>query len=320
MEGEAERVTSGVNAHSISFSRDRKLLAYSSLLFRANIWSIPIPDADVASVTDAQQVTFGSEKTEKLGVSPDGQWLAYDSDRNGNADVWKIRIAGGEPEQVTRSSANEFVNEWSPDGREILYQTIRGATGRDIMVVTFDGTRTATIVSTPEDEQHGTWSPDGNRLAFVRGRSEQYRLFVTWRAGKDAAWAAERQLTSDTGIDPKWSHDGKQIAFTRRSEVWLISPDGSNERPLVTRLTADGTIVQYAIWSPDDKTIYVKASDNERRASIWAVPAAGGTPRLLLRFDDPSRPSLRREFATDGMRFFFTIAQDESDVWIAEVQ
>jgi len=49
------------------------------------------------------------------------------------------------------------------------------------------------------------------------------------------------------------------------------------------------------------------------------VPVEGGSPRLLVRFDDPQRPSLRREFATDGVRFFFTIAQDESDVWIAQV-
>jgi serine/threonine-protein kinase len=320
MEGDPERVTSGLNAHSISFSRDRKLLAYSSLLFRANIWSIPIPDKSVASITEARQVTFGSEKTEKIEVSPDGQWLAYDSDRNGNADVWKLRIAGGDPEPVTRDAANEFINDWSPDGREILFQTTRGDTGRDIKAVTLDGTRTVTILSTPEDEQHGTWSPDGNRIAFVRGRSEHYRLFVTRRASRDAAWAAERQLTSELAIDPKWSHDGKQIMFTRRGEVWLISPEGANERALVTPSTAGNVLAQYAIWSRDDRTIYLKASDDERRASIWAVPAAGGTPRLLVRFDDPSRPSLRREFATDGVRFFFTIAQDESDVWIAEVR
>jgi len=41
---------------------------------------------------------------------------------------------------------------------------------------------------------------------------------------------------------------------------------------------------------------------------------------LLVRFDDPQKPSLRREFATDGVRFFFTIAQDESDIWVAEVK
>jgi Tol biopolymer transport system component len=319
MEGEPERITSGLSAHSISFSRDRTLLAYSSLMFRANIWSIPIPNKHVVSIAEARQLTFGSEKTEKLEVSPDGQWLAYDSDRSGNADVWKVRIAGGDPEQVTRDAANEFVNDWAPDASEILYQTTRGDTGRDIKTVTLDGTRTTSIVATPEDEQHGTWSPDGNGIAFVRGRSEHYRLFVMRRAGRDSAWTAPRQLTSELAIDPKWSYDGKQIAFTRRGEVWLISPDGINERALTTP-SAASALAQYAIWSPDDKTIYFKAADGERRASIWAVPAAGGAPRLLVRFDDPLRPSLRREFATDGLKFFFTIAQDESDVWIAQVR
>jgi hypothetical protein len=37
----------------------------------------------------------------------------------------------------------------------------------------------------------------------------------------------------------------------------------------------------------------------------------------MVRFDDPRRPSRRREFATDGARFFFTITQDEGDIWVA---
>jgi hypothetical protein len=39
----------------------------------------------------------------------------------------------------------------------------------------------------------------------------------------------------------------------------------------------------------------------------------------MLRFDDPSRRSLRREFATDGRRFYFTIARDTSDIWAMEL-
>jgi hypothetical protein len=49
------------------------------------------------------------------------------------------------------------------------------------------------------------------------------------------------------------------------------------------------------------------------------VPVDGGQPRLLVTFDDPSRRSLRREFATDGRRFYFTIANDESDLWTMEL-
>jgi Tol biopolymer transport system component len=75
----------------------------------------------------------------------------------------------------------------------------------------------------------------------------------------------------------------------------------------------------YPIWSPHGRTIYYRAYDSDRLSSIWAVDVDGGTPRLLVRFDDPSRRSLRREFATDGRRFYFTIARDESDIRALEL-
>lgn len=45
----------------------------------------------------------------------------------------------------------------------------------------------------------------------------------------------------------------------------------------------------------------------------------GGIPRLLVRFDDPTRPSSRAEFATDGKRFYFTVQERESDIWRMEL-
>ena len=262
-------MTSGLNAHTISFSSDGKLLAYSSLLFRANIWSLPILRQGVASVKDATQVTFGSEKTEKVVVSRDGQWLVYDSDRGGNADVWKLRIAGGEPEQVTRDPGTEFVNDWSPDGLEILFHTIRSATNRDVMTVTPDGTRTAVVMATAAEEQHGSWSPDGNSVAFSGGQSagDTYDVFVTSRADKDSPWEAPRQLTTDTGVDAKWSPDGRHIAYIRRGEVRLMSADGRDNHVLVARSTADQPVAQYAIWSRDSRTIYFKGTDVEHKVA-----------------------------------------------------
>ena len=76
----------------------------------------------------------------------------------------------------------------------------------------------------------------------------------------------------------------------------------------------------YPVWSPDSQTIYYKAYDRDRHSTIWSVPSAGGTPRLLVRFDDPSRRSLRRELATDGKRFYFSVARDEADIWAMELR
>ena len=72
-------------------------------------------------------------------------------------------------------------------------------------------------------------------------------------------------------------------------------------------------------WGPDSKTILFKAFDEEGRSSIWSAAAVGGTPRPLVRFDDPTRPSSRPEFASDGKRLYFTIGQRQSDVWTVEL-
>ena len=99
----------------------------------------------------------------------------------------------------------------------------------------------------------------------------------------------------------------------------VIGRDGGDDRVIATTSTAAQARPQYAIWSRDGQTIYFKTIDPENRAGIWAVPADGGTPQLMVRLDDPQRPSLRREFATDGTRFFLTVARDQGDIWVAEV-
>ena len=63
---------------------------------------------------------------------------------------------------------------------------------------------------------------------------------------------------------------------------------------------------------------YFKSHDAEGRASLWSV-TAGGRPRLLVRFPDLNRPSNRPDFAADGKRFYFTLEDRESDVFVAEV-
>jgi serine/threonine protein kinase len=49
------------------------------------------------------------------------------------------------------------------------------------------------------------------------------------------------------------------------------------------------------------------------------VPAGGGTPRQLVRFDDPARQSTRTEWATDGRQFYFSLGDPQSDIFIAEL-
>jgi TolB protein len=317
-DGEPERISSGLNAHGISVSRDGRLLVYSSYTQRANIWSVDIPGDRVASVREARQVTFGNEKIEKLTVSWDGRWLAYDSDRNGQADVWKVPLAGGTPEQVTRGPNNEFVNDWSPDGGEIVYHSMSQGGQRDVMVVSADGMKTEPVATSAAEEQHAAWGPDGNSIIFDLSTGvATNELFVSRRARRGEPWQPPRRLVTGSS-DPKWSRDGRLIAYCSGGALLVIAPDGTGRRVIVPAASGQPQ-PSYPIWSHDSRTIYYKAYDAQLQTSIWAVAIDGSRPRLLVTFDDPMRRSLRREFATDGRRFYFTIANDESDLWAMQL-
>src|SRR5215831_7096881 len=57
--------------------------------------------------------------------SPDGNWIAFSSNRDGNYDVYVIPAAGGKPKQLTFHSANDTVAGWTPDGKRILFSSGR---------------------------------------------------------------------------------------------------------------------------------------------------------------------------------------------------
>ena len=83
-DGAPQRLTTGLQVHSISLSADGTRLVYSVLNKKQNIWSVPIPSQRTVSVREASPVTVGNQEIEGIAVSLDGKWLAFDSNRSGN--------------------------------------------------------------------------------------------------------------------------------------------------------------------------------------------------------------------------------------------
>jgi Tol biopolymer transport system component len=316
--GEPVRVTAGLGAHTIGLSRDGRRMTYSVFRSTSNIWSLPIPARGPVSDSGARPITSGSQSIEGLAVSPDGAWLAFDSDRKGNQDIYKVPPNGGAPVQLTADSADEFMPHWSPDGEEIaFYSFLRDGT-RQVKVMSAAGGRARPVVASPRDQRFPGWSPDGKSLVFGSDETGQHELYVVSRSGR-SRWGAARRLTSAGGTNGRWSPDGRQIVYTRPDGIWTIGPSAGPPRRVLGVDSAAHSSLGIAQWSADGRTIFYKAFDRQGRASIWSVPAAGGTPQLLVRLDDPKRQSPRPEFATGGQRFYFTIAERVSDVWTMEL-
>ena len=309
----AERLTAGLGVHTISLSADAGQLAYSVFANTSNIWSVPIPARGTTTLADARPLTEGTQAIEGIVASPDRRSLAFDSDRDGNQDVYRMPLAGGEPVRLTSSPDDEFVTSWSSDGRELALHAYHSG-ARAVRVLSADGGPARDVAAAPPNQRSPGFAPDGRRLVFTGEAGGGRRLFVVARTG-DSTWGRARQLTREESWGGRWSPDGGSIVHCRPDGLWLIAPDGSGARRLVAASDSAGPSPELALWSPDGRTIYYKAFDPAGRSSFWAVPAAGGPPRLLIAFDDPRRPSSRAEFATDGDRLYFTVGARQSDVW-----
>jgi Tol biopolymer transport system component len=312
------RLTTGLNAHTISISADGRRLAYALFTQNANVWSIRISESGPISAAEAEPVTTGTQTIEGIAISPDGRWLAFDSDRNGNQDIYKVAVTGGEPIQLTNSPEDDFVSTWSADGREIALHSYREGTRR-VRVISAEGGAPHEVAQSPPNQRSPGWAPDGRSLVFTSDAPGRLELFAVSRKNNQP-WGTARQLTSGGGWAGRWAPDGHTIVYCRPDGVWLVAPGGGTSRQLVrVEDPATQPAPELALWSPDGRTIYYKGFNATGGSSIWSVPAAGGTPRLLVRFDHPTRQSTRPEFAADGRRLYFTLSERESDVWVMEL-
>jgi Tol biopolymer transport system component len=315
--GEPLRITTGLNAYSIAIDASRSKLAYAALTARGNLWSVPIPATGTsADPYTARQLTFGNQVIESIHVTSDRKWIVYDSDLPGNADIFRIPLAGGSPVRLTDDPAGDFAPAVSPDGRLLAYHSWR-TKSRDVFVQPFDGGAVEQVTSTAGHESYPMWLPDGSLLFLdqVVENGVLRGLFIT-RRGDDGKWQQPRRLAAGAfgaAVVP----DGR-VVYNRNGDVEVMRPDeqpGALYRPRVTNTPFPA----FLVLGDDRQTYYTKNFDSTGRAVFYSLPLAGGPPTTLLRFDDLARPSNRFDFAAGAGRFFFTIEDRRSNIWVADV-
>ncbi|MEJ2205748.1 MAG: protein kinase [Gemmatimonadota bacterium] len=316
-QGDPQRLTTGSNAQAITLSADDRMLAYASMRTLSNVWSMPVPPAGArtpVSISAARPVTTGNQTIEDVDVTRDGQWLVFDSDRNGNSDIYKMRVGTTEPVQLTIDPAGDYSPAWSSDGRRVLFHSLRFG-NRDLFTVEADGTGLTRRTRGTAHELDGDWSPDGDAVVAevmdAEGIAEQSFLVLPLEGPESGA----RRLPA-TGDFAAWSPDGRLIAYHALDGIRVIAPDGGDSRLIVSN-EEDGSEAFYAAWSPDARTLYYLAR-GEDGWMIRAAPRDGSASRVLVVFDDPTRQHSRYGFATDGSVFYFTMGAHESDVWALE--
>ena len=321
------RLTTGLNAAQVSVSADGRRLSYTAFTQTSNVWSLPVPRSGVALASRAEPVTRGNQVIENCDVSPDGRWVAFDSDRGGVHQLYRMPLGGGDVEQLTSGASPAFVPTFSPDGREIAYHAFKDGT-RQIFVIPAEGGSPTQVTPGGEHYWAPRWSPDGRTLSFPKAPltpAQQLHLATRDDRGR---WGAPRMLVKG-GATGEWAPDGQAIlsligGFGTPLSLEVVALAGGERRPLIVvrdPATDVAPVSPYlSVWSADGREVYFIGLDpKDPTVGIWRVPATGGPARLAVRFDDPARRWHQNGFRIHGGKFYFTLGDRQSDIWMTEL-
>ena len=151
--------------------------------------------------------------------SPDGNRIAFSSLRGGVLDLFEKPSSGaGNEALLVHSGSSETPDDWSRDGRFLLYTELNGKTNYDLMVLPLEGNdrKPVPLANTTFAEAQGSFSPDTRWFAYgsnESGRIEVYvQPFTPPGSGSPPA-VGKWQISRDGGARPKWRADGKELIF-----------------------------------------------------------------------------------------------------------
>jgi serine/threonine protein kinase/Tol biopolymer transport system component len=252
------------------------VVAIASIIFAYFLWRpLPLP-----TVSDYIQISNdGQPKVVPfLGYAPlvtDGTRLYLSQTSSGAFALAQVSVAGGETVQVQSPVPNPYLLDISPDHTQVLVLNF-GDPGYNphlwaMPVLGGASHRLGDILG-----HAGTWSPDGQRIAYANGKD----LFVATSQGTEP-----RHLVSLPGIPRwiRWSPDGSKLRFTvydtttNSKSLWEVSVDGTNLHALIPGWN-NPPAECCGNWTADGK-YFVFQSTRDGKTQIWGMPEKGGLMR-----------------------------------------
>lgn len=133
--------------------------------------------------------------------SPDGQKIAFASDRDGDSEIYVMNNDGSNLVQLTENNGYDGMPRWSPDGKILSFDTDRDGGDWDIYIMNADGSNPKPLTSNSTSDFAASWSPDGNWLVYLTNVDGDNEILIVNIDGQN-----QQRLTNDSFIElaPIW--------------------------------------------------------------------------------------------------------------------
>ena len=225
-----------------------------------------------------------------------GGSLAYAMRERGQLDLWAIGVGESTPLRLTNHPADDRDPAWSPDGQRLAFASNRDGNWELYILDVASGAITR-LTYTPGFEGAPTWSPDSAYIAFegYTQPSQDLDIYVIssdpGRAGSEGALRVTYAPGPD--IEPAWSPQGRQIAYTSvrdgNQDIRVIDLNNPNE-DLTLNLTRSPDINEdHPAWNPDGTAVaYTATVDGIEGVYVKSIEQPDAAPVLVGRGKMPT--------------------------------
>jgi tricorn protease len=281
---------------------DAPLLLQSPTLSRTEVafvyggylWSVPREGGA------ARQLTTGGHEAVPI-FSPDGKWIAFEGEYDGNPDVYVIPAEGGTPRRLTWHPGRDVPDGWTPDSKRVLFVSDRES------YADFTRLYTVSVEGGPADvlpmwRGHNGWfSPDASRIAYVPNIQWQGTSWKRYRGGQTtpiyivrlsdlALERIPRENSNDS--NPAWFGDTVYFLSDRNGPVSLFAYD--TKAKSVKQLIENKGLDFKSLSAGPDALVY------EQFGGIYLYDVAGGKSQKLNVTIAGDLPATRAHYEKPG--------------------
>jgi TolB protein len=279
-----------------------------------NLSRLPLTPAGDAPAGPEEMLSAGNVFDGQPSVSPDGQRIAYSSNRLGHDQIWVLHLDTKRMDvlQLPGNDISAVGARWHPDGQRLLVQRLFPNGKLSLWWVAADASSAEELTSLPalyNNLEGWPIAPNGRKIVYgatVDGHSQLFEFDLNTRQ------STQLTFSPDDKFNGVFSRNSQWLVYVSNAngsnQLWRMPAEGGQAEPL----TRGADRVRHMFYSPDGRWLYFQPN----HLNIYRMPADGGPAQQVTHFQESGLFLEEPTISPDGRYLVYCRSNGGSSLWV----